>query len=139
MVHHLALAFEKQVDQAPKQIWKVRRQSSWGRIEVSPDVTLLLTRPGFHQNAFDEALRHDLHHARDVAITCAYFLPPGRTRRALQKAARRAERFRLLLAGKCDVPMFQSASRANTGSSRVRERRSMSTSPGASRQDPRRG
>lgn len=112
VVQHLASAFEKQVDQAPKQIWKVRRQSSWGRIEVSPEVTLLLTRPGFHQNAFDEALRQDLHNARDVAITCAYFLPPGRTRRALQKAARRAERFRLLLAGKCDVPMFQSASRA---------------------------
>lgn len=112
VVAHLSESFDRQIQQASKQIWKTRHQASSGRIEAGPEVTLLLTRPGFHQNAFDQALRRDLHGARDVAITCGYFLPPGRTRRALQKAARRSDRFRLLLAGKCDVPMFQSASRA---------------------------
>ena len=110
--HLLAQAFDRQTRMADKPIWKVRRQTYSGRIPAGSHVTLLLTRPGFHQNSFDHALRQDLHQAQDVAITCGYFLPTGRTRRALIKAAQRANRFRLLLAGQCDVPLFQTASRA---------------------------
>jgi cardiolipin synthase len=107
-------SFEDQLAKAGRWKWARRRKrNAW--IKVGDDVSVLLTRPGFHQNAFQWALQSDLQHARDVSITMAYFLPVGRMKRMLLKAARHAERFRLLLPGKIDVPVLQVATRALYG------------------------
>jgi phosphatidylserine/phosphatidylglycerophosphate/cardiolipin synthase-like enzyme len=48
-------------------------------------------------------LSRDLKRARQVAIICAYFLPPGRTLRQMARLARRGLKVQLILPGKSDV------------------------------------
>lgn len=115
VVRHLIESFESQVEKAGNKIWRARKQGRSGWVETGEDVALLLTRPGFHQGALQRALCRDLLHAQDIAITMAYFLPVGRARRMLLRAARLARSFRLLLPGRSDVPMMQIASRALYG------------------------
>jgi len=112
VVEHLVGAFEMQVEIADNQIWRVRKKSYSGWLKAGADVSLLLTRPGLRQGVFQHALHSDLLHAREVAITTAYFLPVGRVKRMLLRAARHARSFRLLLPGKSDVPLLQVAARA---------------------------
>ena len=69
----------------------------------------LLTHPGAGKSPFQVALHNDLHHARDITIVSAYFLPPRQLRRDLRWAARRGARVRLILAGKSDVPIARLA------------------------------
>ncbi len=71
--------------------------------------TLLLTDPGRGHRALKRALIRDLSRARRVQITCAYFLPTWRLRRALKRAARRGD-VQLILAGKSDIATAQLAS-----------------------------
>ncbi len=115
VVRHLIESFESQVEIAGNQIWRVRKRSRSGWMRAGEDVSLLLTRPGLRQGAFQRALRSDLLHAQDVSITMAYFLPVGRVKRMLLRAARIARSFRLLLPGKSDVPLLQVAARALYG------------------------
>jgi cardiolipin synthase len=63
---------------------------------------ILLTGPG-RNNTIKLALSHDLKHARQVAIICAYFLPPGRILRQMARLARRGIKVQLILPGKSDV------------------------------------
>lgn len=112
VVQHLVDAFECQVERAGNQIWRRRKKSRSGWVKAGANVSLLLTRPGLHQGVFQQALYRDLQHARDIAITTAYFLPVGRVKKMLLRAARRARSFRLLLPGKTDVPLLQVAARA---------------------------
>jgi cardiolipin synthase len=63
---------------------------------------LLLTSPG-RNNLIKLALSHDLKHARHVGIVCAYFLPPGRILRQLERLARGGAKVQLILPGKSDV------------------------------------
>jgi cardiolipin synthase len=112
VVQHLMASIESQVEIAGNHIWRVRKWSRSGWVKAGEDVSLLLTRPGLHQGVFQRALRSDLLHARDIAITTAYFLPVGRVKKMLLRAARHARSFRLLLPGKCDVPLLQVAARA---------------------------
>jgi cardiolipin synthase len=63
------------------------------------------------QRGFQQALRADLLHAKQVAITAAYFLPTRRLRSALMSAARHAH-LRLLLPARSDVPALQVATRS---------------------------
>lgn len=112
VVEQVLGAFEAQVEIADNQIWRVRKRSHSGWLKAGADVSLLLTRPGLHQGAFQHALHSDLLHAREVAITTAYFLPVGRVKRMLLRAARHARSFRLLLPAKSDVPLLQVAARA---------------------------
>ena len=112
VVQHLMASIESQVEIAGNQIWRVRKKSRSGWMKAGADVSLMLTRPGLHQGAFQRALHSDLLHARDIAITTAYFLPVGRAKKMLLRAARHARSFRLLLPGKCDVPLLQVAARA---------------------------
>lgn len=112
VVRHLIETFEAQVEIAGNQIWRVRKRSRSGWMKAGENVSLLLTRPGLHQGVFQRALRSDLQHAQDVAITMAYFLPVGRVKKMLLRAARFARSFRLLLPGKSDVPLLQVAARA---------------------------
>ena len=112
VVLHLMASIESQVEIAGNQIWRARKKSRSGWMKAGADVSLLLTRPGLHQGVFQRALRGDLLHARDIAITTAYFLPVGRVKKMLLRAARHARSFRLLLPGKSDVPLLQVAARA---------------------------
>lgn len=115
VVKHLIECFESQVEIAGNQIWRVRKRSRSGWMKAGEDVSVLLTRPGLRQGVFQRALRGDLLHAQDVCITMAYFLPVGRVKKMLLRAARFARSFRLLLPGKSDVPLLQVAARALYG------------------------
>lgn len=112
VVQHLIASFESQVEIAGNKIWRVRKKTPSGWMGAGADVSLLLTRPGLHRGDFQRALHRDLLHARDVAITVAYFLPVGRVKRMLLHAAKRTGTFRMLLSGKSDVPLLQIAARA---------------------------
>jgi cardiolipin synthase len=63
---------------------------------------ILLAGPG-RNNPIKLALSHDLKHAGQVAIICAYFLPPSRILRQMARLARRGTKVQLILPGKSDV------------------------------------
>jgi cardiolipin synthase len=63
---------------------------------------ILLTGPG-RNNPIKLALSHDLKQAGQVAIICAYFLPPSRILRQMARLARRGVKVQLILPGKSDV------------------------------------
>lgn len=111
VVRHLVDSFESQVAKAGNQIWRARKHGHNGWVKAGEDVSLLLMRPGLHQGVLQRALKRDLHQARHLAMTMAYFLPTGRFKRMLMRAAKFARSFRLLLPGKSDVPLMQVASR----------------------------
>lgn len=110
IVKRLIDIFVGQLERAPQQIWKTRKQAFSGWMKPGEDVSLLLQRPGLKQRGFQQALRSDLRHAKQVSITAAYFLPTSRLRRALMKAARHTN-LRLLLPAHSDVPVLQVATR----------------------------
>jgi cardiolipin synthase len=111
IVARLIELFEGQLERAPQQVWKVRRQAFSGWMKPTENVSLLLQRPGLRQRGFQQALRADLRHARHIAITAAYFLPTRRLRRSLMAAAHHAQ-LRLLLPARSDVPVLQVATRS---------------------------
>lgn len=74
--------------------------------------TLLLSEPGRGHRAFKRSLFRDLAEAREVQITCAYFVPTWRLRRALMRVARRGGRVQLILAGHSDIEAARLASRS---------------------------
>ncbi|WP_395746940.1 phosphatidylserine/phosphatidylglycerophosphate/cardiolipin synthase family protein [Prosthecobacter sp.] len=115
VVKSLMESFATQVEIAGNKIWRERKKARSGWVRAGEHVSLLLTRPGLHQGVFQNALRADLLHARDVSITMAYFLPVGRVKKMLLRAARVARSFRLLLPGRSDVPLIQVAARALYG------------------------
>lgn len=112
VVRALIESFEGQKERAAQSIWKVRRKVFSGWVEKGEKVAVLLERPGLRQRSFQRMLRHDLRRPKDVAITAAYFLPGGKLRRAMLRAAHSAQRFRLLVPAKSDVPILQVASRS---------------------------
>ena len=78
------------------------------------DVTnqVLLNMPGRGQSSIKMGLYHALSRATTVSIITAYFLPTWRIRRYLQRIARAGGRVQLVLAGKSDVMISQTASRS---------------------------
>jgi cardiolipin synthase len=76
---------------------------------------VITSGPGRGPHPVRQQLRADLRHARSVKIISAYFLPPGRFLRALQRVARRGGNVQLILPGKSDVPLLQSATRGLYG------------------------
>lgn len=115
VVQSLVESFESQVEKAGAHKWWQRRRGHTGWVRSGANVSLLLTRPGFHQSALQRALRSDLLRADHVAITMAYFLPVGRVKKMLLRAAKLSKSFRLLLPGKSDIPAMQVATRALYG------------------------
>lgn len=112
VVQHLLDTFKAQAEIAGNKIWRTRKKGRSGWLKAGENVSVLLTRPGLRQGVFQRALQGDLQHAQDVSITMAYFLPVGRFKKMLLRAARAARSFRLLLPGKSDVPLIQTAARA---------------------------
>jgi cardiolipin synthase len=115
VVASLVESFEGQAARATRWQWR-RKPGRSGLVKSGENVSLLLTRPGFRRSALRWALRSDLQEAQRVAITMAYFLPVGRMKRLLLRAAKQAQSFRLLLPGKSDIPLIQMATRALYGS-----------------------
>jgi cardiolipin synthase A/B len=87
------------------------RRTRMDAIIHEPDWTLLLTGPGRGHRPLKQMLIHDFEKATRVDIMSAYFLPNLRILRALQYAARRGARVRLILAGKSDVRLMRIATR----------------------------
>ena len=77
---------------------------------------VLLSGPLIGRNQFTHQLLRSLRQARHVRIVAAYFVPGFRLRRALSSVARRGGNVELLLAGRTDVPLAQSAARSLYGS-----------------------
>lgn len=88
------------------------RKSGAKRMLVDEAGQLLLSGPCRGASPLLRALRNDLTKARDVRIVVAYFLPPWRLRRELQRVVRRGGRVQLILAGKSDVALSQLAGRS---------------------------
>jgi cardiolipin synthase len=76
---------------------------------------VITSGPGRPPHPVRQQLRTDLRHAKSVKIISAYFLPPGRLLRALQRISRRGGSVQLILPGKSDVPLLQSATRGLYG------------------------
>src|ERR1043166_273983 len=84
------------------------RKSKFQKTVSISEGQLLLTAPG-RQNPLKQALRRDLHKAKDVRIICAYFLPPWSLRRDFARVVKRGGRVQLILPAKSDVPLSQFA------------------------------
>ena len=72
----------------------------------------LFTKPGFGPSPLRSALREDLKHSREIALTSAYFLPTRRLRAQIIAARKRGAHVRVLLAGKSDVGLMSLASQS---------------------------
>jgi cardiolipin synthase len=94
-----------------KRFVRLRKRSTKLPASVS-EAQLLLSGPGRGPSPIKRALRSDFKHARDVRIIQAYFLPPRTLRRSLMQVVRRGGRVQLILPGKSDIPMMQSAGRS---------------------------
>ncbi len=81
-----------------------------------PRGPVLLGAPRLLRNPFGVSLRQALHGAKSVQLISGYFVPNFRLRRALRRVARRGGNVELILAGKSDVPIAQTAARALYGS-----------------------
>lgn len=77
---------------------------------------VLLGGPRLLRNRFGGNLLRALRDAKNVQLISGYFVPNFRLRRALRRVARRGGTVELLLAGKSDVPIAQTAARCLYGS-----------------------
>jgi cardiolipin synthase len=138
---HLAASFDRMfsiADLRHKPFFRLRRSRVRRTLE-GPSERLLLSGPGRGATPLRRALHRDLRRmaaalsqraltveappvgapnaphpagAVPVRIVVAYFLPPWRLRRDLQRIARRGGRVQLILAGKTDVSLAQLAARS---------------------------
>lgn len=108
----LAEEFGHQWARAEQSTWKLVRGGYCRTVGSRAEVSALFIKPGLGENPLRSWLREDLKSARDVAITSAYFLPTRRLSQQLIQADRRGARVRLLLAGRSDVPLLQTATRS---------------------------
>jgi cardiolipin synthase len=108
----LAEEFGHQWARAEQNTWKLVRGGYCRTVGSRAEVSALFIKPGLGENPLRSWLREDLKSARDVAITSAYFLPTRRLCEQLIQADRRGARVRLLLAGRSDVPLLQTATRS---------------------------
>jgi len=93
-----------------RRLQRIRHTRS-DAVITSPEWTLLLTGPGRGHRALKQSLIHDFNQAMAIDIMSAYFLPNLRILRALNRAARRGARVRLILAGKSDIRLMRIATR----------------------------
>jgi cardiolipin synthase len=114
VVAELAATFDTMFDLAEfkhKRFARLRRPQLKGRL-ASPGLQILLGGPGRSRSPIKVALNKDLKRARAVQLMVAYFLPTGRLRRNLLRAARRSGSVQLVLAGKSDIPASQLAAQS---------------------------
>ncbi|OWT63835.1 cardiolipin synthase ClsB [Candidimonas nitroreducens] len=89
-----------------------RRIESATRYASGVRAALVLRDNVRHRQTIERVYLHDIGHARrEVVIANAYFFPGRRLRHALERAAARGVRVRLLLQGRSEYPMQYRASR----------------------------
>jgi len=86
------------------------------RTRVGAHGPVLLGGPRVLRDAFATNLLRALRGAKNVQLVSGYFVPNFQLRRALRRVARRGGTVELILAGKSDVPIAQTAARALYGS-----------------------
>jgi cardiolipin synthase len=86
----------------------------WPRFFARPG-PVLFSGPRLVRHQFSLHLLRELKHAKRVRIISAYFTPGFRLRRALCRIARRGGTVELILAGKTDVALAQTAARSIYG------------------------
>lgn len=104
--------FLEQWRRADLRQWQLVRGGYARQAGSRAEVLALFTKPGLGASPLRTALREDLKHAQDVAVTSAYFLPTRRLRAQILAARQRGARVRVLLAGKSDVKLMTLASHA---------------------------
>lgn len=117
LVPELAKSFQTLFDLADFRHRHLRRlgRPRANRSVATPHGHVIAAGPGRGRHPIRTHLYADLRHAREVRIVSAYFLPPGRLLRALQRVARRGGQVQLILPRLSDVPFLQSASRGLYG------------------------
>jgi cardiolipin synthase len=129
IAHSLAASFAAMYALAPVTagaIREFRRAVRALRAAPGASVALLHGGPGWPADELGRALRGDVARAREVLCMAAYFLPPRRMRRALQRVTEAGGAVRLLLAGRSDVPVARYAAehlyaRMLAGGARIHE------------------
>ena len=114
LVIELRYAFDEMFERAPFEgniFLHPRRLASSVRGKTA-EAQLLLSGPTQRMTPMKAALLNDMESAREVRIICAYFLPSWSIRRLLMRRAREGASIQLILAGKSDVPLSQSAARS---------------------------
>ncbi len=86
------------------------------RVRVGAHGPVLLGGPRVMHDPFCTSLLRALRRAKNVQLISGYFVPNFRLRRALRRVARRGGTVQVILAGKSDVPIAQTAARALYGS-----------------------
>lgn len=108
----LAASFDMIFEQAdvPLRRRRIRqRKGKTGAVSGDSECHLLLGGPGKGFGAIKKSLYRDLASAGSVRIMVGYFLPTLRFRRLLKRLARKGVKVQLLLAGKSDIPISQTA------------------------------
>lgn len=117
-VRQLAESFDGLFRDHQLRRWLLRpfrkRALNWPRFFRQPG-PVLFSGPRFVRRQFRFHLLHALRDAQNVRIVSAYFLPSFRLRRALARVARRGGTVELILAGKTDVSIAQTAARSIYG------------------------
>ena len=118
VIQPLAAAFDgmfRMYDLRHRLLQRIRRPLQ-RRVRVGAHGPVLLGGPRVLRDAFATSLHRALRHARCVQLVSGYFVPNHRLRRALRRVARRGGTVEILLAGKSDVPIAQTAARSLYGS-----------------------
>jgi cardiolipin synthase len=110
LAQDLAAAFDDMFFCADFKHWPFSRLRKSPRMKTvsAPEAKLLLGGPS-RNNPLKRTLRNDLKEARDVLMISPYFVPPWRIRRRLMRLARTGASVRLILPGKCDLPVMRMA------------------------------
>ena len=111
--------FDAQFENADEKQWRVlrariieRKKQLNKRCATNPAIRPLCIYPGYGQSPLRDTVREDLKHAKDIAVTSAYFLPTSGLLEQFTDAVARGARMRLMLGGKSDVKMMQRATQA---------------------------
>jgi cardiolipin synthase len=110
----LETEFDSQFASATDRQWRVlkaKKTKAKERQASTPAIRPLFVHPGFGQSPLRDAVREDLKHAKDIAITSAYFLPTRGLLNQFAHAVENGARMRLMLGGKSDVKLMQMATR----------------------------
>jgi cardiolipin synthase len=117
-VKQLAAAFDgmfRAYDLQHRLLQRMRRPLH-RRTPYSVRGPVLLGGPRLMRHPFRTSLLRALKQAKNVQLISGYFVPNFRLRRALRAVARRGGNVEIILAGKSDVPIAQTAARALYGS-----------------------
>lgn len=111
MVAELSNSFDQMFDLAD---FRHGRLAAWRKCRTTMPASgdVLMNAPGRGSHPIKKALYQGLDNAKKVQIISAYFLPTWRIRHSLNRIARMGGQVQLIMAGKTDVPISQTATRS---------------------------